>query len=152
MTSVFIKRVHRDGPHCTLLLKVPIGITFLAWSQQNFNYMFPVIQKSPSVLRGMLHICTEHIQDSFCVSVYVWEHEFLPFRSQDRQDRKGAQISKSGVMWSTSLAGLRAKSEQRYCVHDQPPTSAGADSQNYTQDIECAPSQACCVMETLPPY
>lgn len=90
----------------------------------------------------MLHICTEHIQDSFCVSVCVWEHEFLPFRSQERQDRKGAEISKSGVMWSTSLAGLRAKSEERYCVHDQPPTSAGADSQNYTQDVVC-PGMLC---------
>lgn len=84
--------------------------------------------------------------------VCVWENEFLPFRSQDRQDQKGAQISKSGIMWSTSLAGLRAKSEQKYCVHDQPSTSAGADSQNYTQDTECALPQACCVMETLLPY
>lgn len=84
--------------------------------------------------------------------VCVWENEFLPFRSQDRQDQKGAQISKSGIMWSTSLAGLRAKSEQKYCVHDQPLTSAGADSQNYTQDTECALPQACCVMETLLPY
>ena len=100
----------------------------------------------------MLHIRAEHIRDSFCVSVCVWENEFLPFRSQDRQDQKGAQISKSGIMWSASLAGLSAQSEQKYCVHDQPSTSAGADSQNYTQDTECAPPQACCVMETLLPY
>lgn len=88
----------------------------------------------------MLHICAEHIQDSFCVSVCERMNSAL---QKPRQTRSKRCTDQQEDNVKHLLAGLRAKSEQKYCVHDQPSTpQPGQILRTTLQDTECALPQA----------